>query len=304
VERKNALLTILLAVLVAAAFGVMKWNATLADAAGAGKPILSFDSAAVDRLDFASPRFHGTVIHDTSGWRIISPFHSAADSLLISSILSELHHLAGASSIAMSKDDYARYHVDSSGASFTVSGSGHELASLYVGACARESEDHRNTYYVRSKDAAEVWQVKTFLGSEFLWDADLWPDKHVFSTNISTLSRIDYQFGDTVFSLVKSDSIWMIDGHRAHPDVMREMLGTLESLSAFMYADSMPANSPAPEGTLTLDGHVIAVYPAAADFASLITVSPKPQVYSLPRATANQFLLRRGELLRGFPSRP
>lgn len=180
-----------------------------------------------------------------------------ADNTQVENMLGSLSHLRAKRLAAKGKDDWEKFELSDSLATRVNILKGEEsLADVYIGkfsysAPPQAMSPYRQqqgtmTSYVRLGKEKEVYAVDGFLSMTFNRQMRNFRDSRLIQINESDLQNITVQSPAGSYSLVKNDSVWMIDGVLADSASMAKYLSELGHLrsSNFLGEKDLPQGTP------------------------------------------------------------
>jgi hypothetical protein len=188
----------------------------------------------VDKIEVKSPAVSIIVEKHGVEWDIIQPVNYKADQSYIGQIIHEFKNLEFKNVVSNKPEKHSLFQVDRSGTQFTIYENGAEKVSIIFG---KWTEGYSELYARRSNsdDVFLVEGVNNYLLNRSVKD---WRDKAIFSTPKENVKEIQYQYGDTVFSIVLKDTSWYIGKDKTRCSVVEGILSSLSNLRADDFIDS------------------------------------------------------------------
>jgi len=188
-----------------------------------------------------------------------------ADNNQVESMLGSLSQLRAKRLAAKGKENWEKYELsDSLSTRVKIQEGEKVLADVYVGkfsysapqqpASPYMQQQGTMTSFVRLDKEKEVYAVDGFLSMSFNRQIQNYRDGNVLRITESDLQRITLKAPGSEFSVVRNDSIWMVDGVLADSASMADYLSDLRYArsSEFLASELQPAGNPS--HTLKLEG--------------------------------------------------
>lgn len=223
----------------------------------AGGPLVTYDSAAVDKIEIRSTG--GTVTLEKQGgkWMITSPIKYAADEAIVTSAVGKGKELNVTNLVSSNPAKQGIYSVDSTATLVQVFTNNNSAASFRVG---KPSSSYTETY-VRKEGSNDVYSVTGMLTSTFVKGANDWRDKTIFKIDQTNIRSVKFQFGDTTFVLTKKDSVnWIIGNDSTVNSNVTAFIGALANLQADEFVDSTISSMPKLTAILETQGVQLRIY--------------------------------------------
>jgi hypothetical protein len=122
-----------------------------------------------------------------------------------------------------------------------------------------------------------------------------WRDKTIFTTSRENIKEVQYQYGDTTFSMSFKDSTWLIGKDKGQQSVIDGVLSTLSNLQADDFIDS--TLSPKIMAAVTYAGVQIRFSFNKTTNKYTVQSSHSSQWFILEPWRANQILKRKKEIV-------
>ncbi|MCE5272794.1 DUF4340 domain-containing protein [bacterium] len=286
---------------------------------------VQIDTTKVSRIEVSRTGGQLVLLRDQGAWSVQTPSGPRpAENDQIVSALSTLGSIQTSSLVSHNPDKQAEFQVDeASGTRVKVFGGGQEpFADIVIGRIggfdqrrmySQQSFNPQDFYtFMRRADSPNVFKVQGFFGAMLGTDSEQWRDHTLLAFDPAQARRVELMFPDTRAALQADTSghVWRIEGGGAAPDstVLRQMLGTLSSLRASTFVDSLP-----PADSLGLDPPQFTLRVTLADGATqglevgketannlfFCRVPGKEQVCTLARYRLDQVRKRPEELVAG-----
>ncbi len=255
-KRNSTILLAILALLAIATFFVLRQPGEQSVSDSTGGPLVTYDSAAVDKMEIRSN--NGTVTLEKQGgkWMITSSMKYAADEASVTTAVGKGKDLKITNTVSTNPAKQGVYAVDSTGTLVQVFANNNQVAAFRVG---KPSSSWTETY-ARREGSNEVYSVDGVLSTTFLKAANDWRDKTIFKTDQSKIREVKFQFpaiggyGDTTFTLTKKDSVnWVIGSDSTINSNVTSFLSSLANFQSDEFVDS--AITVMPKLTAAIETH-------------------------------------------------
>jgi hypothetical protein len=263
--KRSALVMVgLILVLAGGAWLVMQRPGESSRAADTEQMLVTYDSAAVDRLVISSAR--GTVVLEQQAgrWMLREPI--AKQSL---------------------------FQLDSTGTLVRVFERGTEKAVFHVG---KPSTSNQETY-VRADGSDDVYLTRDRLSQVFSKAVREWRDRTIFKGNPQAITSVGYRFGDTTFVLAFKDSIWRVDGLPAAQSAIPPLLNALANLQGDGFIDTAVTTPMKLTASIAIGSVEIRFFEVKGALKYLVQSSASPQWFEVQQYRTQQILKRKLDLL-------
>ena len=234
--KKNTYVLIgLFAVLLIIAFLVLQKPGEQSASSSSAGLLFNIDSVSVDKIDVKSPSSSLVVEKRGAEWFITRPITYRANQGNIGQIIHQIKSLEIKSTISTRAEKHNVFQVDQTGTQITVYEKGIEKASFILGKMAASYTES----YARRLNSDDVVIVEGAYSYNFNRPVKDWRDKSILALPKESIKEIQYQYGDTVFSLAFKDSIWFIGKERTRQTTVNGILSTISNLQADDFADSV-----------------------------------------------------------------
>jgi len=256
-----------------------------------GNMLVSYDSAAVDKLEVFTSNGHVVLEKDGDLWNITSPMrYRAADNMATRAIGTgkaiELKSL-----VSTNPEKQSLFQVDSSGTLVKIYEKGAEKGAFRIG---KATPSFTETY-VRLEGSNEVHIAEGMLTSIYDRKPKDWRDKGIYRTARENITDVKLQYGDTTISVTFKDSVWRVDG-----DSIGEPTSFIASLSKFEtddFVDTTITTLPKLSATIVVNDTAIRFYSDKESQKYFVQTSQSPQWFSIPLWRAKQVLKRKTDFL-------
>jgi hypothetical protein len=173
------------------------------------------DTARVDAIRIQTPTDKVLLKKKNGEWQIEQPLTYPADSRLVRDLLSKMSALEMETDEPLSQDPVrdTLYQVGETGTQVAMAVGTDTVANFIVGKMAPDS---RHTF-VRRAGNNNVYSVSGLYVSQLNRKVRDWRDKTVLDIARDSISRIDLQWPNQTFSLIKVDTLWRMEGASVTP---------------------------------------------------------------------------------------
>jgi hypothetical protein len=262
---------------------------------GLGTPLLTIDSASVDKIEIQSPKAHIVLAKQGPDWYLKEPIDYKADQASVTNLIHDTKTLNVKSVISDKPDKFHLFQVDSaSGTMYTIYEKGTKNATLIVGKVGGSYTE----LYVRKLPSNNVDAVD--MSISYLLNRDLkdWRNKVIITVPKETIKEIKYQYGDTTFTLAYQDSVWKIGTKEVKTGNVTPILGWLSNLVADDFIDSTLHPAPKISALISYNGNQLRFAYLKADKKYAVQSSSSPQWFVLESWKTNGILKRQKELVQ------
>ncbi len=291
-KRSTLMLGGILVALVLLAWFLMERPGEQSRESGNQGPLVTFDSAAVDRIRITSPTQSVTLERRGVEWSLTSPIAYKADKNAVGEALRQAKELTVKSVVSSRPEKQGVFQVDSTGTRVEFFAAGSEAASFIFG---KMGGTYRETF-ARRASSDEVVVVDGTPGFSFGKTVRDWRDRSIVTMDAAAINEIRFQYGDTVFSVVRADSIWTIGAQEAKDDAVQSLISALASLRADEFADDV-AKTPRITALITIGETQLRFAYDKEQKKYFVQSSASPQWYVLESWTAGNVLKRKQDLM-------
>jgi hypothetical protein len=291
-KRSTLILAGILALLTLAAFLVLQRPGEQSISAGDGEMLVSYDSAAVDKIEVKSVSGTTVLQREGSGWMLTVPLRAQADDGSVRQLLSQGRTIAVKAMVSSNPQKQGVFQVDSTGTLVRISTGGEERAAFRIG---KGGPSYTETY-VRREGSDDVYLADGMLLHVFVRQPRDWRDKAILRLPQESIKTVRYSYGDTTFVLALHDSVWLIDGVPAADYVVRNLIGSLATFSTDDFVDTAVAAPPPLSAAIEVEGVQLRFHKKPRADAFFVITSQGPQVYEVQGWHAAQVLKRKNEL--------
>jgi hypothetical protein len=296
-NRSTWILVAVLAVLLVAAFFVLRQPGEVSTSGNAADVLARYDSAAVDKLEIASPSGVVALAIEGGKWMIVSPLRYPADQLSVTAAIGKGKRIELKNVVSSNPQKQQLFQVDSAGTLVRVFEHGTQGAAFHVG---KPGASYAETY-VRREGSNDVYLADGLLTYTFAKSVKEWRDKTIFKSDPDRIRNVRLQFRDTTLALQFQDSLWRVDGDSASQTAVRSFLDALTNLQTDEFVDTAVTVSSAPNAVIEVEGVQIRFYPGNDGGKYFVQTSAGPQWFEIQQWRAAQALKRKKDFLAGAP---
>ncbi len=256
----------ILIVLIGATVLVLQRPGEQSASADAGDVLVSYDSAAVDRMDVTLPSGTVTLAREGDRWNLVAPLHAPADPRLVNAAIGQGRSLKLKALVSSNPAKQQLFQLDSSSTLVRMFAKGAEVAAFHIG---KPGTSYTETY-IRREGSKEVFLSDGMLSVVFAKPARDWRNKAILTLHPEDIHAVRFHYGDTTFVLSRADSTWKIDGEPAGEYAVRGLLASLASLQCDEFIDTALTTVPPLIGLLEVDGIQIGFHQKPGD--AMVTV--------------------------------
>jgi hypothetical protein len=290
-KRSTLVLTGVLVVLILATVLVLQRPGEQSVRAGAGTPLLTLDSAAVDRLEIASPNGRIVLAREGGTWMIAEPIRYKADRVAVGTAVGMAGRMTITALASSNPQKQGVFQVDSNATLVRVFEKETEKAAVRIG---KAGPAYTQTY-VRLEGSDDVYLVDGSLSWTFVKPTRDWRDRSIFTTTQDSIRSVRFQYGDTTFVLSRADTLWRVDGAPVDQGRVDGFLAALSSFATDDFVDSAITAPGQPAGMVTVDGIQIAFLPHLTPGKYYVRTSLNAQVFEVQDWKAKQVLKRKSD---------
>jgi hypothetical protein len=291
--RKALILGGVLILLVVATLLVLQKPGESSTTGGTGEMLVSYDSAAVDKLVITQPSGTITLDRQSGKWMVAAVTPYPADDNLVAQALGKGKTIELKGIVSSNPQKQSLFQVDSSGTLVTVFEKGAERVKFHIG---KPGPSFTETY-VRRDGSDDVYLAEGSIGYFFTRQLREWRDKTIFKTDVSGIRQVTMIYGDTTTVLSLPDSLWRVDGMPAQETVVRSYLATIAHLQADDFVDSTMKTLPPLVYTIRVEGVDIRIFHDKTTNKYYVLSSAQSQLFEMQSWRAPQLLKRKMEFL-------
>lgn len=290
--KKNTyiLIALFLALLIGALLVLQKPGEQSASSASMGF-LAVIDSVSVDKIEIKTPEF--SLILEKRGveWYLIQPINYKANQTSVGQIIHQIKSIEIKNTISDKPEKHSVFQVDQSGIEVKMYETGIEKISFVLGKMAASYTES----YARKLNSDDVFLVEGASKYMFSRPVKDWRDRTIFSTPKENIKEVQYQFGDTVFSIAFKDSLWFVGKDKAQQSVADAIISSLSNLQADDFIDSTLTQKIM--ATVTYAGVQIRFSFNRTTNKYAVQSSHSSQWFVLDPGKANQILKRKKEII-------
>jgi hypothetical protein len=233
--KKNTymLMGLFVCLLIAAYLVLQKPGERSADSATTGL-LFTLDSLSVDKIDIKTTA--SSLVLEKRGveWFVAQPVNYRADQAAVGQFIHQIKNVEIKNVVSDKPEKHSVFQVDTTGTRITVFEKGIEKASFILGKMAANYSES----YVRRSHSNDVLIVDGVSSYTFSRPVKDWRDKSVMTTPKENIKEIQYQYGDTAFTVAFIDSAWVVGKEKVQQSVIDGILSSLSNLQADDFIDS------------------------------------------------------------------
>jgi hypothetical protein len=255
--------------------------------------LLSYDSAAVDRIEIISPEFRIVLAKETGGWQMTEPLRAPADEAAVASAIGIGRSIPAGAPVSTNPTKRHLFKVDSTGTVVRYFAGGTPAGSLVVG---KPGPSFMDTY-VRTEGSDDVLLAQGALGTTLARPVRDWRDKRVVAISKDAVRSVGYRYGDTTFTLALRDTVWTVGSLAADQSAAASLIGQLSALQADGFVDTAVTDPGPPLAGIEVEGTRIEVYRGGDGMKYLVKTSRSPQWFEVQKWRMDPLLKREREML-------
>lgn len=302
---RNILLLGVFGVLLIIAYLVLQKPGEFSSSGESTGRLFEIDSLAVDRIEIKTAALDLLLEKKGVEWFVERPLSDKADPAAVANAIHEARTLDVSGIVSSNPEKHPVFQVDSSGTAVTVYEKGSAKASFVVG---KVSPSFTDTYVrsttlrvdrlVEQASSNDVSSVTGTFGYVFNRALREWRNKTIFTVPQESIKEVKFQFGDTTFTLVHKDTLWMVGKEAADMSVTQSLLGSLSTVTVDDFVDS--TLSPFPKITVQISyaGQQIRFAFSKTLSKYHVQTSASPRWYVMEQWRTNSLLKRKNELIK------
>jgi hypothetical protein len=283
----------ILVALIAATVWVMQRPGEQSGSADDGNVLVRYDSASVDRMDILMPSGMVTLAREGDRWMITAPLRAAADQHAVNLAIGQGTALKLKALVSANPAKQQVFQLDSSSVLVRVFAKGSEVAAFHVG---KPGTTYTETY-IRREGSKEVFLTEGMLSAVFAKPARDWRNKAILGLHPEDIHSVVFHYGDTTFTLSRSDSTWKVDGMPATEYAVRGFLASLASLQCDDFIDTALTAIPPLAGMLEVNGTQVGFHQKPGDPMLTVITSASTQYYTMYGWRGEQVLKRKKDFV-------
>jgi hypothetical protein len=283
----------ILLVLIVAAYLVLQRTGERSTSGSTGKMLVEYDSAAVDKIDISGPSGHVVLERQGGAWMLTDPLRYKADPGLVGSAISAGNKIELTSLISTNPEKQGLFKLDSTGTLVKIMEQGSEKAVFLIG---KPGPSYTETY-VRREGSDNVYLAAGYFSTAFSRRGNDWRDKTIFKTDEDAINSVTMHYGDTTFTITRTDTLWMIDGQRAKDDVIHTFMSALADLKTDEFIDTTVASLPKLTAEIDVMDTQLRFFWKKEGDRYYVLSSRSPQLYQLYSWKVTSLLKRKKDFL-------
>ncbi|HTO93429.1 MAG TPA: DUF4340 domain-containing protein, partial [Bacteroidota bacterium] len=291
--RNTWILAGVLAALIVVAYLVMQRPGESSAPESSGKMLVSFDSAAADKIEVRTPAGLTALERQGGAWMLTSPVRYRADDAAVGSTLSAGNRIELTGLVSSNPGKQGLFQLDSSGTRVSIFEHGAPKAVFWIG---KPSPSYTETY-VRRDGSDDVYLATGMFSSTFARRESEWRDKTIFKTEQDGIGVVTLRFGDTTVVLARQDSVWKVGNDVAKNDAVKNFTGALANIQADDFIDTAMAVMPPLIVQIEVGGTQIRFYQAKGADKYTVQTSLSPQLFQIYNWKGAQLVKRKKDFL-------
>ena len=271
------------------AFFVLRQPGEVSTTEGSGTMLVSYDSAAIDKLEVDASGTSVVLEKQGNGWMLTSPLRYRADQSIVTAAVGKGKNIEVKNVVSSNPEKQRVFQVDSSSTLVQMYAGGDLVAAFRVG---KPSASYTETY-VRREGSNDVYLADGMFSYTFVQQPKDWRDKSIYRNEPDLVKSVTYRYGDTTFTLAMNDSLWRLNGDSVSQTTVRSVLSSLANLQADGFMDSALSAPPAQVALIDVDGTQIRFCQDKGTSNYLVQASQSPQWYEVQEWRASQVLKRK-----------
>lgn len=284
----------ILLLLVAVAYLVIQregeQNLTMDDA----EKFVSMDSMAVDGITVHSSSSNFIIQKQGGEWYLLEPMRSKADQQAVTSIISTMKNLIVKNIVSSNPEKQSLFQVDSSSTKVLITENGKMITAFFVG---KPGVGYTDTY-VRREGEQNVLLVDANISQLFVKTLKEWRDKTILKIPQENIHELNYQYGDTVFSILLQNGTWMVGKDTAQASTVSSVVSSFSQLNADDFLDSAHAATKKIMAQISSGSDFLRIAYDKQANKYLVQYSGSTQWYVLEKWKGDQLLKRKKEFIK------
>ncbi len=249
------------------------------------------DSLAVDKITIKTPASSIQLEKRGTEWFVAQPVNYRADQSAVGQIIHQVKTLEIKTIVSSKPDKQSVFQVDQTGTQVSLFEKGAEKASFILGKMGGSYSES----YARKVNSNDVYTVDGVSGYMFDRPVKDWRDKTILTVPKENIRTIQYQYGDTIFTVSLSDSLWMVGKEKVQQPVIDGLLTALSNIQADDFIDSTLA--PKMTASIAYAGAQVRFSLDKSTGKYFVQSSTSPQWYVVEQWKAGQLLKRKKDLV-------
>ncbi len=293
-KKSTYILLALLVVLAGAAYLVTMKPGEQSLSVDSGNYLVQIDSLAVDKIELRTPTSRVVLEKKGVEWFVEKPLVYKADQSNVANAIHQAKSFIVKNIVSSSPEKHGLFQVDSLGTMVTVYEKGAHKTSFILGKSGPTFSDS----YARLASSNDVALVSGGFSYTFNRPLKEWRDRTIFSMPKENIKSVEFQFGDTTFTLAFQDSAWKIGKDSADVSTVESLLSSLSKFEADEFIDSIPSPLPKMTAVITVGGTQIRFHEVKEPAKFYVQSSTAPQWFEVQPWRTNQVLKRMIDLLK------
>ncbi|MBF8248225.1 MAG: hypothetical protein HW374_1025 [Bacteroidetes bacterium] len=292
--KRNVLLVGVFGVLLIVAYLVLQKPGELSTAGESTGRLFEIDSLAVDKMEIKTAALDILLEKKGVEWFIERPLADKADPAAVANAIHQARTLDVSGIVSSNPEKHPVFQVDSSGTAVTVYEKGSAKASFVAG---KVSPGFTDTY-VRDAGSKNVSSVTGTFGYVFTRALREWRSKAISTVPQESIKDVKFQFGDTTFTLVYKDTVWVIGKDVADMSVTQSLVGGLSNVTVDDFIDSTLSPLPKITAQIFYAGQQIRFAFSKTLSKYHVQTSASPRWYVMETWRVNLLLKRKNEFVK------
>lgn len=293
-KKSTYILIALLVVLAGVAYLVTMKPGEQSISAEEGASFVQIDSLAVDKIEIKTPTSSVTLEKKGVEWFLQSPLAYRADQTNVANAIQQIKAMRVKNIVSSNTQKHNLFQVDSTGTQVVVYEKGTQKASFIFGKTGPTFSDS----YARLAGSNDVALVTGAYAYTFNRPIKEWRDRTIFSTPKENIKQVEFQFGDTTFTLAFQDSTWKIGKDSVDASTVESFLSSLSKFECDEFVDSIPSPLPKLTAQIAVAGTQIRFHHVKDGAKYFVQTSASPQWFEVQPWRADQLLKRKKDLVK------
>lgn len=293
-KKSTYILIALLVVLAGAAYLVTMKPGEKSISTEAGETFVQIDSLAVDKIEIKAPASSVTLEKKGIEWFVQSPISYRADQTNVANTIQQIKAMQVKNIVSSNAQKHVLFQVDTTGTQVVVYEKGAPKASFIFGKTGPTFSES----YARLTGSNDVALVTGAYAYTFNRSIKEWRDRTIFTTPKENIKQVEFQFGDTMFTLVFQDSTWKIGNDSADVSAVESFLSSLAKFECDEFVDSVPSPLPKLTAQITVGGVQIRFHHLKEPTKYYVQTSASSQWFEVQPWRAEQVLKKKKDLLK------
>jgi hypothetical protein len=293
--KRNTVTLIALLVILGAVAYLVTQKPGEQSSSGLGAPLLHIDSVAVDKLEIRSLKAHVVLEKRGAEWYLKEPIDYKADQSSVGNFIHEVKSLEVKNVVSNKPEKFSVFQVDTTSGTFlAICQGGIRKDSILVGKIGASYSD----LYVRRLPSDDVDAVDASIQYQINRGAKEWRDKTILTVPKENIKEIKYQYGDTTFTLVYQDSVWLIGKNVIPPADVNGIVGALANFQADDFIDTTIQPAPKINVLVSYAGNQLRFSFLKTQNKYAVQSSNSPQWFVVETWRTNSILKRKKDLVK------